>query len=140
MKIAHKVYFDILRLFPPVPPEEGGIIGWKNGMICRFLKDRSEQSCDAAAYSPDVGWINQCIKYWEAEGIQFAGIIHSHLGDQPTLSDADITYIRKIMQANSGTINTLYFPIVLPQREIIPYKACIHNGIVEISEDILSII
>ncbi len=120
MKITNSVFKDILLSFPPAPPEHGGIIGGKNGIISVFCHDSVGPS-EQAVYVPDVMFLNGVIEEWHRSGISFYGMIHSHMKNEPTLSEGDIKYIKAVM-AEMDIGEKLYFPIVLPGY-IIPYVA-----------------
>lgn len=123
MYISQTVFQEIFTSFPAVPPENGGILGQKDGVICAYLHDRKEQSADNATYCPDVQWMNTCIEAWEKAGIQFAGIVHSHPGDNGDLSTEDRVYICEIMAAMPDSITELLFPIMLPGKRLVGHIA-----------------
>ncbi len=137
MKIQKDVE-GLLSSLPVAPPEEGGIIGGRNGVITRFYHDSGTGSRDEFSYEPDVDTLNEVISDWFAEGIDFYGIIHTHPYGQDSLSGGDREYILKIM---SGSENgkRLYFPIVTGGR-IIPFVAVKKECSAEISEEPLEII
>lgn len=120
MRITDDVMKKILSSFPDAPPEHGGILGGQNGVVSVFHYDRAG-SPDQAAYEPDTEVLNSVIEQWNHSGISFYGIVHSHMENQPTLSEGDLQYIRLVMQS-MDIGEKLYFPIVLPGR-IIPFAA-----------------
>lgn len=135
MRIYEETLQKILSSFPEVPPENGGILGQKDGIICAYLHDRKAQSVERAIYVPNVDWMNRCIQEWELFGIEFAGIVHSHPQECTTLSGPDRAYIREIMTAMPYHISELFFPILVPGKGIYPYKATVHLGVVTIEAD-----
>lgn len=141
MKISQNVYLKILNNYPVPPPEQGGILGIKNGTICEYYHDNSSNVTDRAVYEPDVNVLNQVIKDWHEHGIQFAGIIHSHLIGQNTLSSGDEEYIKKLFNNVPECIDELYFPIVIPEtKEIVSFLAKRKNTDVIIQSDKIFII
>lgn len=124
MKILHCVYENILNNYPIPPPEQGGILGMKNGIVCEYYHDNSCSISDKAVYEPDVDCLNRTIEEWDERGVLFAGIIHSHISGQDSLSSDDKLYIELLFRVMPEWMNELYFPIVLPeQRQVISYVA-----------------
>ena len=56
MNILKNIYFDILNC-STVPPEAGGILGEKNGIICHFIFDKDLGSTECAVYLTGVNYI-----------------------------------------------------------------------------------
>lgn len=139
MKILSDVYDQIIQC-PSVPPEKGGIIGVKNGVVCSCCFDNNLSQTNSAVYIPDVDFLNAKIREWEEKEITFGGIFHSHPKNQPELSADDIEYIKVIFQAMPTSIKTLYFPIVLPNVELVSFKAIYQEDAVHILEDKIKII
>lgn len=122
MKINQSILTDLLERTPIPPPETGGILGGQAGVITRYYADMGVSHMPAH-YMPHADILNRVIERWKAERIDFYGIFHSHYKRDRVLSKEDIQYIEKIMWGVPQTIETLYFPIVLPQQEIIVYRA-----------------
>ena len=123
VNINKEVYSKILDIIPTIPPETGGILGGKNDIITNFVFDTGLPNGDIGHYYPDIDKLNSCILDWQKHGIKFYGIVHSHLNHEKSLSLGDEVYIKEIMFAMPTDIKTLYFPIVFPRKEIIPYRA-----------------
>lgn len=124
MKITKMIYNSLLYETPPLPPETGGIIGSQNKIIMRAFFDKGNTLLPASSvYEPNIMVLNQVIANWERNNIAFSGIFHSHYSHDTVLSMGDKTYIRKIMYAMPPQIHCLYFPIVLPRKTIIGYRA-----------------
>lgn len=140
MKIYNKVLNEILNHISPEPPETGGIIGGKEGIICCWEYDMgySEEAC---AYRPNVNLLNEVIAVWINKGYDFMGILHVHFGGSKLLSNGDKRYIEKIMKAMPSSIERLYFPIVLqPEKQVVSYVAYKNSmGEVLIVEDEIEI-
>lgn len=123
MKIQTELYNKILYSFPQVPPEAGGILGIKDGIVCRFFFDRGESDMQNAIYTPQVSMLNHILAEWSWEKVQFAGMVHSHLPGAETLSMADKQYIEKVLLSMPRTIRFLYFPLVFPCVKMLPFIA-----------------
>lgn len=139
MKILSEVYDQIIQC-PCVPPEIGGILGVKNGVVCSYCFDNNLPQTNNAVYIPDVDFLNAKIREWKENDIAFSGIFHSHPKNQPKLSIDDIEYIKVIFQAMPTSIKTLYFPIVLPNVALVSFKAINQEDAVYILEDKIKII
>ncbi len=109
MKIKQSIYNEIMQSIGTLPPETGGMLGAKDGVICAFFEDK-HSSC-RTAYVPDIATLNGQIAAWAANGIDFIGIVHSHPGDAPFLSGADMQYAAQIFAANPQ-MDCIVFPIV----------------------------
>lgn len=136
MTIDQHTYHALSAAFSPVPPEAGGILGSKNGCICAFVYDPGIPDLTRNCYTPDVDFLNWVTEQWQEAGIIFCGIVHSHPPGQQTLSEADLDYIRTIMDSMPTQISELYFPIDIPGDGIFPYLAR-HGGAV--TSDIITI-
>lgn len=132
MKIYEDVYQNLLKSYNPVPPENGGIMGIKDGVICDYVHDCGIAISDRAVYVPDVDFLNSVIEKWAAEEINFAGIVHSHLPTQKRLSQADTEYIKSVFSAVPERIKELYFPVAIPgKNQLISYIAArADNGVI----------
>ena len=140
MRVKKSVLDIIAGAFPAVPPEEGGILGIYKNVVCTYFHDKGYGNNDFAVYEPNIDRLNEVLTIWIHKGIDFGGIVHSHLSRQNTLSKADIDYIARIFA--SGTISErLYFPVFLPDtHELIPYLAIKVNGKIKIHKDTLVVI
>ncbi len=139
MKIFFDCYENMLNC-PVIPPETGGIIGSKQGIICEVVHDRGLNKELNAIYIPDVSLINTTIRNWNSNNIIFSGIFHSHPTNQHELSSADIDYIHTIFNSIPNEINYLFFPIVLSHNTILPFIATRTNNGIFIKKDSLNII
>lgn len=141
MKLLQNVYLKMLNSYPIPPPEQGGIMGMKNSIVCEYYHDNSKNATDRAVYVPDIDALNQKIEEWNRNGIQFAGIIHSHLLEQNTLSLGDKEYIKQIFNNLPKVIDKLYFPIVIPDsKQVVSFVAKRKNKDVIIQQDEIHII
>ena len=139
MRITKSAYEMIWNSFCPVPPESGGILGMRDGIVCAYLHDRSVQTTLSAEYVPDVFWMNRCIEEWHKQGVDFAGIIHSHPSCQDSLSDSDIAYIHRIMTSLPQTVSKLYFPLIIPNKKLVGVVAYRRKSGMEIKPDAIQI-
>lgn len=138
MRILRSVTDKINDSISGLPPETGGILGSSdNKIIDTVVFDLpAPENTRPCSYFPNVEFLNQNIDQWQNNGISFMGIFHTHFGGVKTLSSGDKKYINAIMCAMPKGINTLYFPLyVLPERELVCYKAERLNGSVEILQD-----
>lgn len=123
MTICEHVYIQMKKYIPDVPPEMGGLIGGRNGVITTVAFDRGI-SGSMCSYMPDVYRMNRMIKRWELKNIEFLGIFHTHFWGIRTLSKSDKEYMVQILNAMPENITQLYFPVfVLPERNLTPYVA-----------------
>lgn len=140
MNIKKKTYDTILNKVPASMPESGGIIGGSNGVIevVEFDKGNIIYSEKCCFYAPDVKKLNQCIKKWKENNIDFYGLFHTHFYGVRSLSEGDRCYIEKIMKAMPATKHKLFFPvIVFPEKEMVVYVAELYrNHVIIETEDI----
>jgi len=125
MKILTSTYEDILTYAQQTPDREtGAVLGGRNGIVTMFVADPGKAS-SAFHYVPDIERINDAITSWFDEGIEFMGLLHTHLWERSLLSEGDRKYITQIMRANEETQGlVLYFPIItLPNTTMIAYRA-----------------
>lgn len=108
--MTKEVYDQILDTIGVQPPETGGVLGRKNGIICKYFYD-GNADINPYRYVPNVENINPILSQWLKEDIEFAGLIHSHPENIKALSYADIYYARKILQENN--LEYIIFPLVV---------------------------
>ena len=140
MKITSEIYNIILNNIPSSPPETGGILGGKSGIITKFVFDDGLPESDRGHYYPDIEKLNHCILEWLKCGIEFYGIVHSHFTNERGLSLGDEAYIQKIMGAMPVNIEILYFPIIFPRKEIVSYRAEREEDEIKINFDFIKIL
>lgn len=104
----------LISATPEPPPETGGVLGERNGIVLEFCLDDAEARTDRCAYVPNVDHLHRVIDLWTKKEIRFAGMFHSHPYPQTGLSVADKEYIRKIMEAMPDSVSELYFPVIVP--------------------------
>lgn len=132
MRIAESVYRRMISS-PPCPPETGGILGGNHGVITHIVTDRGLGDYDR--YVPDTSYLNRAIAQWAEHGISFMGIYHTHFNNDIGLSHGDKRYISEIMDG-TGDGSVLYFPIVLPGKSIIAYRAEKNGRLLVVCEDV----
>lgn len=141
MIIIQSLYFKILSYYLTDqldPPEQGGIIGMKSGVICEYAHDIKLAGVYEVSYVPDTRSLNKIIEEWYKNGIDFAGIIHSHPDGKESLSIGDMNYAKLLFDCNSE-LDFAYFPIVCRNR-IIPFKIVkIDNKLECFVEDVIII-
>jgi len=123
MKINKNIYHLMVNRYFDSYIETGGILGGSNGIVTNFIFDIGLSGSDRRHYYPNTDKLNACLLEWQESGIEFYGIIHSHLTNETSLSKGDKSYIKKIMLSMPADIKELFFPIVIPRKEIILYKA-----------------
>lgn len=138
MHIKRTIYEQLLTCCPAFPPESGGILGGRNGVVTQFELDLGLTATRDDFYIPNVEYFNDVIAVWQTIGIAFYGILHTHPKNSKELSPADRAYIQSVMRAMPKTVDRLYFPLVFPQAGICAYNA-IRNGnnIILNAEDII---
>jgi hypothetical protein len=140
LKILTNLFNNIISFFPNVPPENGGILGGTQNIITEYYHDSSTQKNIIAEYIPNILVLNTQIRTWQKNGIEFYGLIHSHPQSEETLSSADIDYIIDIMKSIPYTEFSLYFPILIPHKTIIPYIVTKKDHNITILKDTLQLI
>lgn len=141
MKIIKAVYEKLLNETPLLPPETGGIIGGKRGIVtAAYFDKQSDLLAEPSTYAPDIYTINQIIASWNAKNISFLGIFHSHYSNDPEISPGDTKYIQIIMCAMPPQVHSLYFPIIIPRKTIIGYRASRCKSNVHIACDKIEIL
>ncbi len=123
MRIQREIYKNILSNYSSTFPEQGGIIGQMQGRVVAYYHDSIDSpNYTQAIYIPNVDNLNRKILEWKNYGISFCGIIHNHPIGEYLLSEADKVFINEIFKMNDIKI-PLYFPLILPEKTMIPYKA-----------------
>lgn len=117
--------------------ERGGILGWKNGGIRYFFPDTQAKAfCDT--YTPSMDLLNMKRREWARAGIEFCGIIHSHIAADARLSRGDKNYILRILQTMGG--NRMFFPVAAVTEDGVVvnfYSAWLQNNELCAAEDCL---
>lgn len=139
MKIRREVFDEILNTCPRVPPETGGLLGGRNGVVTRFFADAG-QGNGYDRYEPDVRRLNAVLADWQRADVAFYGVYHSHFPQGTALSAADIRYIESILRATANEAEVLYFPIILPKKKMISYRAVLAGGQVHIQPDGITLV
>ena len=134
VNILKEIYNEILTGTVIVPPETGGIIGCRDGVITDFFRDNGIGAFNTRYY-PDINKLNSKIKKWADKDIMFCGVYHSHHNDDLLLSKADTEYISCILSVCSDYTDELYFPLVFPGKDIIFFSAKLNNGLVVINNE-----
>ena len=136
MRIKKEIYHSIFTSVKDTPPESGGILGEKDGIIQFVVYDEGVKNGKLCSYAPDVEKLNFVIREWQEEGILFCGMFHTHFFGVETLSEGDVKYINMIMEQMPEEIKTLFFPIVvLPQRKFVVYVANREQKTIQIKKE-----
>lgn len=139
VKIKQEVYENIFAYYFPAPPEQGGILGMKDGIVCEYIHDNSKQGTECAVYIPNTEFLNLHIQNWANKDIDFCGIVHSHPNEQNTLSSSDLEYIKQLFQMNPW-LEQLYFPLVVEDYDMIVYVADMQDGQLLIHKAVVEIV
>ncbi len=123
LRIYESVCNAILSGCPSVPPESGGFLGSKAGIICAFEFDNGLFTDNQGTYRPNYELLLRTASLWDRKNIKFRGIFHTHLRTQETLSSDDKEFIKAIMKENRNNFKTMYFPLVIPREKIIMFMA-----------------
>ena len=124
MVIKRTLYDFLVNSCVTAPPEMGGILGMTGGVVTALHMDfYNTIEKTRAIYEPNTSLLNHQIALWRKNNIIFAGIFHTHPFKQPTLSEGDNQYIKQIMGAMPQTVNSLFFPIIIPKNKIYSYYA-----------------
>lgn len=140
MRIEETVYFRLLESCIKAPPEMGGILGGHSQIIDCFNLIEGKNDNNMAFYSPDVKRMNAVIDLWRQNGVDFYGIFHSHPSCCTALSEEDKKYIVEIMKAMPEQVRFLYFPILIPYKELYVYKAVKSYGKVKLVSENLQVV
>ena len=129
-----KAIYDQLLSTPAPPPETGGFLGRRSGVVCPLCRDFSLQSQAFLRYTPSQARLDKAITDWRTDGIQFCGIYHTHPANQRRLSTADRQFITAFLNANPAIAEPFLFPVVVPDEEIVFFQAIAISGHVRIEE------
>ncbi len=140
MLIKKKLHDLLVESCPSTPPETGGIIGGRNNIITVYELDKLSGNCSYSSYRPNINYLNDIIREWERNKIEFYGIFHSHYLGGNVLSNPDKEYIQQIMKTVPSTVLKLYFPLIFPQYCIVPYAAEKIEHSIHIIEDVLTFV
>jgi hypothetical protein len=122
--VEERVYRLITESAKESDTEIGGILGGDGHVINRCCIDKGKGVKCKCSYIPDVIYLNRVIADWAKDNIMFMGIYHTHFFNVATLSDGDISYIEKIVNAMPDYIEKVYFPVIsLPELIFTVYVA-----------------
>lgn len=140
VKILQDIYYNILFDTPMPSPETGGILGCENLVITKHFQDLGVNSGRIGHYVPSITALNNQIKNWYEHNIMFCGIYHTHYEGDKQLSGGDIVYITNILRQFRSYTDSLLFPLVFPQKEIIFYRVRLQCNDIQINQEDLQII
>lgn len=137
MYIDKNLYNQILNYDYP-SYESGIVLGGINNQIAKLYFDC--ESKGETYYSPNTKIINNVIKGWSKENIDFLGLAHTHPCFQIKLSSVDKEYIKNILHAMPIENSQLYFPVVLPKKQMVSYLCKLENNQLQVKEDDINFI
>lgn len=137
MIIEKNLYNQILNYDYP-SYESGIVLGGTNNQITKIYFDCVSKGENY--YSPNTKIINRVIENWERYNIEFLGLAHTHPCFQIKLSSVDKEYIKNILFAMPKEITQLYFPVVLPNKQIVSYLCKLKNNHLQVIEDDIKIV
>lgn len=143
MKIRQEVFDKISAVANSMNLEIGGILGSsENGIVTDMIADLPDNAVGCKFdYSPNIDFLNAQIENWSENNIVFLGLFHTHFSGSKNLSDADVEYIKAIMNASKGIVEYLYFPLfTLPNNELTVYKAYFNDADISVDKDELIIV
>lgn len=122
--ITKECYAAIVSTVAAFPPETGGVLGSNDGStITSFAFDKGKDST-AEFYIPDVVTLNEAIMTWRHTGIEFIGMIHSHLlGRNKLSSPSDVDYAKRIMD----NMNLEHMYMLLVDTDTINYNISVYE-------------
>lgn len=133
MKINKKLFNEIINIFEFSPYESGGFLGGCDDTVIKVIYDNEDFRF--AEYKPNNKLLNDILKEWYENDIEFLGIFHTHYPKCTSLSRNDEKFINKFMQEVCDENDIMYFPIVIAKSEMCVYKAELIDGICEIKKD-----
>ena len=137
IEIERKVFEQIIGFSSGLNYETGGFIGICNNRIRTYYFDDGIRQKEA--YCPNKDIFYELIEEWGQEGITAFGIFHTHLNGKLSLSGEDIRYINAIFESNAD-LEEMFFPVIIPGKEICVYHANRKNEEVLINTAALKII
>jgi hypothetical protein len=143
VKIQQEVFNKIFAVANSINLEIGGILGSsKNGIITDVVADIPENVVGCRFdYSPNIAFLNKQIENWAENDIEFLGLFHTHFSGSKNLSEADVEYIKAIMNVSRGLVEYLYFPLfTLPDNELTVYKAYFNDVDIVVDKEELIIV
>ena len=97
--ITSKAYERLRETVGKLPPETGALIGEVSSIITQVWFDERAGS-GQEYYKPSFAEAEEVVCGWQEKGIHFAGVVHSHIADYPTLSPMDLRSALAIMHEN----------------------------------------
>ena len=143
MRIYKEVLDSISAVANSKSLEIGGILGSaKNSIITDMVADVfADTGRCRFEYYPNIDFLNAQIRNWSKNNIVFMGFFHTHFSGSRNLSDADIAYIKAIMESAKDITQLLYFPVfTLPDHELSVFKAYFTKDQIIIEKDTLEIV
>lgn len=115
VNMRRKAFDKAMFAICPRPIERGGMLLGEIGSndVCDFFFD-SGGNFTGGSYSPDHVTLNKKMKEeWIPAGIDMKGFVHSHPGRLDVLTNEDLVYIQRLLNANSD-MPVFVAPIIIP--------------------------
>ncbi len=133
MKLSKKLFDEIIYTVEISPYESGGFLGGVNDTVTNVVYD--SKNSYFASYIPDNDLLNDSIRTWAKNSIEFLGMFHTHYPNCASMSLGDEKFISELMKNICDENDILYFPIVIARKEISVYAAKLINSKCEIKKD-----
>ena len=138
--IYRSVYDQICFHLFSHSPEHGGVLGaTENGTVTRFYFDSSGTS-GKDSYTPDYRKINEILDIWAEDGVEMAGMVHSHDDSCQFPSCGDLFYCEQIL-LNNPLMERFLLPIaIIPTKQILLYIGYLENKRIKVRKDVFCIL
>ncbi len=123
MHIVKNIYDSLLSVCANCTHEIGGILGGRTGVVTTFISDKGLPTERTDYYIPNTAYLNRMLTRWRSAGTEFYGVFHTHPNGEKSLSYADKAYIESVVRTCAEDGKPLYFPIILPEGEMLVYRA-----------------
>ncbi len=127
MEMKKSLFDEIIHSSSGFGYETGGFVGVCGNKICVWAFDEGVRGAREGVYCPNKNKFYFMISSWREIGVTCLGIVHTHLNGNPQLSQGDVRYINSIFDRN-GNLVKMFFPIVIPDKEIHVYGSRRKDG------------
>ena len=96
MKLSKKLFNEIIYTVEISPYESGGFLGGVNDTVTNVVYD--SKNSYFASYIPDNDLLNDSIRTWAKNSIEFLGMFHTHYPNCASMSLGDEKFISELMK------------------------------------------